>query len=85
MKKLILVLALNCGWMSLAHEEVMVLKVNLSEEESYQVYEYLKVPAVADPDGRRLVKETKDVFCSRTSYYPGDFEYSCTVVLRIRN
>lgn len=59
------------------------IKVKLNEHESYQLYEHLNLVAEVEGNGKSLVKKTDEIYCSRTSYYPGDFEYSCLVNLRI--
>ena len=59
------------------------VELKLSSEESYKLYDFLDVQAVEDPDGRVLVKRAENVVCSRSSFYPGDLEYSCTLSVQV--
>lgn len=71
------------GFCSALFGNDLSLKVKLNEHESYQLYEHLNLVAEVEANGKSLVKKTDEIYCSRTSYYPGDFEYSCQVNLRI--
>jgi hypothetical protein len=57
----------------------MQIKTFLNSQESYRLYEFLDVAAVADQGGKVLVKRSGNVVCTRTSFYPGDREYECSV------
>lgn len=59
------------------------VEIALGEEESFQVYEQLQVPTEVEAGGKRLVRRGQNVSCSRSSYYPGDFEYNCTIQLLV--
>jgi hypothetical protein len=82
MKSFIFLAALGFGVSAVA-EEALPLQAELNQKQAYQLYEYLNVPARPEPDGRRLVKRTDNVECAKTSFYPGDFEYSCSVSLAV--
>lgn len=55
------------------------IKTVLNSQESYKLYEFLDVAAVAEQGGKVLVKRSGNVVCTRTSFYPGDREYECSV------
>jgi hypothetical protein len=55
------------------------IKTVLNSQESYRLYEFLDVAEVAERGGKVLVKRSGNVVCTRTSFYPGDREYECTV------
>ena len=59
-------------------EEVQIKSV-LNSQESYRLYEFLDVAEVAERGGKVLVKRSGNVVCTRTSFYPGDREYECSV------
>ena len=53
--------------------------VELQDKAAYELYEHLNVRAEMLADGNSLVKNGENMACSRTSFYPGDLEYRCTL------
>lgn len=60
------------------NEQVQINTV-LNSQESHRLYEFLDVAEVAEQGGKVLVKRSGNVVCTRTSFYPGDREYECSV------
>jgi hypothetical protein len=81
MKSLSLLVAL--GLCSSLFANDLALKIKLSENESYQLYEHMNLVVEAEEGGKRLVKKSDEVYCSKTSYYIGDFEYACYLTVQI--
>ncbi|NBX93666.1 MAG: hypothetical protein EB078_02840 [Proteobacteria bacterium] len=77
MKSLFIFSVLTIGAGLRAQE--LPLQIELNSQQAYQLYEHLNVPVQADLEERRLVKRAGAVECSKVSFYPGDFEYTCSL------
>jgi hypothetical protein len=62
-----------------SNNQELQIKTVLNSQDSYKLYEFLDVAEVAEQGGKVLVKRSGDVVCTRTSFYPGDREYECSV------